>query len=118
MESVENGPPQEAITEAAIELPRVSPIGLVEFPDRYVASPRRIPVILRVVAVLLLAAFAAAGTATTVASFGAYCLTSYASLPGASPASRSGATSSRAGHPPHRNHPRQERHTSPQKGNF
>jgi len=47
----------------------------------YVALPRAYSARLRVVAALVLAAFAAVGVATTVWSLGAYCLTSHAGAP-------------------------------------
>lgn len=66
---------------AALELPRVDPVGIARIPAGYRggAGPRPWPV--RVVAVGLLAAFLAVGTATTVASLGRFCLTSQAGAP-------------------------------------
>lgn len=58
--------------------PRVDPVGVVESPEGWVRSPRRHGAPLRVAAALLLAAFLAVGTATTVWSLGAWCLTSHA----------------------------------------
>jgi hypothetical protein len=58
-----------------VRIPRVNPIGLVEEPDDYVTSPRVHPAPVRVAAALLLAVFLAVVCATTVASLGAYCLT-------------------------------------------
>lgn len=64
-----------------VEIPRVTPVGILEVPERYATSPRTYPGILRLAATLLLAAFAAVSIVTTVYSLGAYCLTSDASTP-------------------------------------
>ncbi len=60
-----------------LELPRVNPVGLMESPHSYRASPRKLPFALRLVAAAILIAFTAVGTVTTVVSLGAYCLTSH-----------------------------------------
>ena len=73
-----------------MELPRVNPIGIVEAPATYEASPRRLPMALRLVAVILLIAFTTVGTVATVVSMGKYCLTSYAAMPTAAPGSAEG----------------------------
>jgi len=64
-----------------LQLPRVNPVGLIESPHSYQASPRRLPFALRLVAAAILIAFTAVGTVTTVVSLGAYCLTSDAGMP-------------------------------------
>ena len=64
-----------------LELPRVNPVGLMESPDSYETSPRKLPMALRIVAATILVAFTAVGTITTVVSLGAYCLTSHAGAP-------------------------------------
>lgn len=58
-----------------MDLPRVTPVGLLELPDGFEASPRRFPRPLRVLAGLLLALFFAATVATGAVSLGRYCLT-------------------------------------------
>ncbi len=68
-----------------MELLCVNPIGIVEFPDAYEASPRSLPVALRLVAAGLLIAFTGVGIVTTMATLGTYCLTSYAAMPTAAP---------------------------------
>jgi hypothetical protein len=55
--------------------PRVNPIGILESPEGFAASPRRFSRGMRTLAVFLLLAFAAVTVATTVASLGSYCLT-------------------------------------------
>ncbi len=59
-----------------MEPPRVNPVGITEHPPGYGARTRRYPVGLRVLAAGVLLAFLVVGVATTVASLGAYCLTS------------------------------------------
>jgi len=66
---------------STLQLPRVNPIGLIESPDSYEAPPRKLPIVLRLVAAAILIAFTAVGTVTTVVSLGAYCLTSHAGMP-------------------------------------
>ena len=62
-----------------MEIPHVTPIGLVEYPDGYVARPRRLSLALRITAAAVLLAFTLVGTVTTVYTLGRYCLTSHAS---------------------------------------
>jgi hypothetical protein len=62
-------------TDTAIELPHVTPIGILERPEGYAATPRRFSRGMRALALALLVAFAAVTVATTVASLGVYCLT-------------------------------------------
>ncbi len=64
-----------------MELPRVNPVGMVEHPRRYSATPRRYPRRRRVAAGIVLAAFLAVGVTTTVYSLGAACLTTDAASP-------------------------------------
>ncbi len=59
-----------------MELPRVNPIGIVEVPNGYDATPRRYPKPLRWLATAVLVAFALVTITTTVVSLGQYCLTS------------------------------------------
>ena len=58
-----------------IELPRVTPVGILERPAGYAVTPRRFPPMVRAFALLLVLAFALVTVATTVSSLGAYCLT-------------------------------------------
>ncbi len=62
-----------------MELPRVNPVGIVEYPSSFTARPRRLPWPMRAAAIALLAVFAAVGSVTTAATLGRYCLTSHAS---------------------------------------
>ncbi|MEM8997519.1 MAG: hypothetical protein AAGF23_22230 [Acidobacteriota bacterium] len=59
-----------------METPKVNAVGLVEYPDDYVAAPRSYGRGLRVAALLFLCFFAAVTVGSTVLSLGAYCLTS------------------------------------------
>ncbi len=59
-----------------METPRISPVGIVEYPDDYEASPRGFSRPIRVFASLLLGFFFAATVITGALSVGAYCLTS------------------------------------------
>ena len=59
-----------------MDTPRVNPVGLLETPADLATAPRRFSGGARVLAAALLLAFATATVATTVASLGAYCLTS------------------------------------------
>jgi len=61
--------------DTAIDLPRVTPIGILEQPESYAATPRRFSPGMRALALALLVAFASVTVATTVASLGVYCLT-------------------------------------------
>ena len=61
--------------------PRVNPVGIVEVPDASMAAPRAYPARVRLAAAGVLACFLAATVGTTVYSLGAYCLTTYASVP-------------------------------------
>jgi hypothetical protein len=61
--------------EDDLDLPRVTPIGILERPSGYASLPRRFPPMIRALALLLLLAFAGVTVATTVASLGVYCLT-------------------------------------------
>ncbi len=59
-----------------METPRVNPVGLVEVPEDYEASPRRFSGATRLFAGVFLLLFAAATLGTSIISLGAYCLTS------------------------------------------
>ena len=59
-----------------MEIPRIGPVGIPEFPASYTASRRRIPVAVRVAAAVLIVVFALVVVSTTVVSVGRYCLTS------------------------------------------
>jgi hypothetical protein len=58
-----------------MELPTVSPIGLVQNPDEFGQAPRRHSAGRRFLAAALLAVVAVVTVLTTVASLGSYCLT-------------------------------------------
>ena len=58
-----------------MEPPRVNPVGILETAPEFASSPRRYPPWLRLLAGLLLALFFGETVATTVVSFGRYCLT-------------------------------------------
>jgi hypothetical protein len=64
-----------------MQLHHVDPVGVLEHPEGYVTLPRRHPSLVRIAAALLLGAFLAVSTTTTVYSLGAYCLTTYANVP-------------------------------------
>lgn len=64
-----------------MKLPRITPVGLLEYPEGYRVSPRRYSARLRLAAAVVLGAFAAVSVATTVYSLGIYCLTSHAAVP-------------------------------------
>jgi hypothetical protein len=59
-----------------IELPRVSPVGILERPDGFEARPRTYPRAIRALATAMLVVFLLVLIATTLASLGRYCLTS------------------------------------------
>lgn len=61
--------------EDDLDLPRVTPVGILERPPGYASLPRRFSPMIRALALLLLLAFAGVTVATTVASLGVYCLT-------------------------------------------
>lgn len=63
----------ESTPGPGLELPRVSPVGVLERPAG--SAPRRLSPAGRLVAALLLALFLLLALATTVASLGRYCLT-------------------------------------------
>jgi hypothetical protein len=69
-----------------MDLPRITPVGLLELPGDFEASPRRFPRALRILAGLLVALFLTATIATGAVSLGRYCLTTDAAdtraLPG------------------------------------
>ena len=58
-----------------MEPPRVNPIGLLESPTDFTASPRRFSRPLRLLAGALLAIFLVATVVSSVVSLGRYCLT-------------------------------------------
>ena len=58
-----------------MELPRVNPVGVLEWPEEAFASPRRPSPRLRALAALLLVLFALMTVVTSTVSLGAYCLT-------------------------------------------
>ena len=62
-------------------LPRVSPTGIVEYPEGYQGSPRKYPRPLKFLAVVVLVAFALVTVITTSATLGAWCLTSDSAPP-------------------------------------
>jgi hypothetical protein len=64
-----------------MQIPRVSPVGVLELPDGYVTTVRRRPAPVRALALALLTAFACVSIATSVLTLGAYCLTSEATTP-------------------------------------
>lgn len=74
MQDTPHGQPHPV--QRPLEPPRVDPVGLTAFPAGFRARPRRYGTRVRLAALVVLAAFLAAGTATTVASLGAWCLTS------------------------------------------
>ncbi len=79
MQAVSQGMSHDDLTpdsEQPLAVPRVSPIGLVEYPDDFTASPREISRGLRRAVWALLIFFAVATVATSILSVGAYCLTS------------------------------------------
>ena len=53
-----------------MQIPRVTPVGLVDYPDDYTARPRRFRAAARVTAAAILLAFVLVGTFTTVISLG------------------------------------------------
>jgi len=59
-----------------MDVPRISPVGVPEFPPSYSASRRHIPLPLRILAAALALVFAFVVVTTTVVSVGSYCLTS------------------------------------------
>lgn len=59
-----------------MDTPRINPIGIVEYPDDYEASPRGFSRPIRFFASLLLCFFFVATVVTGALSVGAYCLTS------------------------------------------
>ncbi|MFN0151207.1 MAG: hypothetical protein ACKVU1_10945 [bacterium] len=59
-----------------MKVPRVNPVGVVEYPKGYVRVRSTLPAPARIVAWVALIAFAVVGVVTTVASVGRYCLTS------------------------------------------
>ncbi len=61
--------------------PRISPTGVVEYPEGYRVGARSFAPGLRLLAGLVLVAFLAVGVATTVGSLGRYCLTRDAGKP-------------------------------------
>lgn len=63
-----------------MELPQVSPIGLLERPAA-TGPPRRYPRGLRLLAAMVLAGFLFVTVVSTVVSLGRYCLTSHAGNP-------------------------------------
>lgn len=58
-----------------MELPRVNPVGVLEWPEETYLSPRRFPRSVRALAALLLVLFALTMIVTSTVSLGAYCLT-------------------------------------------
>ncbi len=66
----------------------MNPVGIVEQPPGYASTPRPLRPVQRLAALLVLAAFLGVGVSTTVASLGAWCLTSDAGNTRALPAPR------------------------------
>lgn len=64
-----------------MRLPRVNPIGIVEYPEGYAATPREYTMRFRVAAASVLTAFLVVVVVTTVYTLGAYCLTTRAGSP-------------------------------------
>jgi hypothetical protein len=58
-----------------MELPRVDPIGVMEWPAEPGAGPRRFSRGMRALAALLLVLFALVTVVTSAVSLGAYCIT-------------------------------------------
>jgi hypothetical protein len=64
-----------------MRIPRVNPVGIVEYPPAYAAAPRAYAAGIRLAAAVIAGAFMAVSVGTTVYSLGIYCLTSYADIP-------------------------------------
>lgn len=58
-----------------MNIPRINPVGIVEHPEGYAATPRRYPLWLRGLVFVLLLVFGGVTVVTTVVSLGTYCLT-------------------------------------------
>ena len=75
-----------------MRLPRVDPVGILEWPEEASSAPRHFSRRVRAFAALLLALFALMTIATSSASLGAYCLTTepgdVRALPAATQAAR------------------------------
>jgi hypothetical protein len=65
----------ETPIDTPLEIPRVSPIGLLEDPQGFARAPRRYSSVRRFLAAALLALVALVTVLTTVVSLGSYCLT-------------------------------------------
>lgn len=61
--------------EEPLDLPSVSPVGLLRSPAGFDSAPRRHPPLRRILAAALLALVALVTVLTTVGSLGSYCLT-------------------------------------------
>jgi hypothetical protein len=61
--------------EVPLDLPSVSPVGLLQSPLGFDSAPRRHPPVRRLLAAALLAIVALVTVLTTVGSLGSYCLT-------------------------------------------
>jgi hypothetical protein len=69
-----------------VDLPRVSPTGILEIPRGYRARPAKTPRRLKIIAAVVLLSFLLVGIATTALSLGRYCLTTDTSNTSALPA--------------------------------
>jgi len=65
----------ETPPETPLEIPRLSPVGLLERPAGFASAPRRHPPARRILSAALLALVVAVTVLTTVSSLGSYCLT-------------------------------------------
>ncbi len=59
-----------------MEIPRINPVGVVEYPEGYETSPPKVSGPIRFFAALILLVFVVTTVVTTVVSLGRYCLTS------------------------------------------
>jgi hypothetical protein len=67
--------PYLSLVEPPIEIPRVSPVGLLDRPAGFASAPRRYSPVRRAFAAAVLALVTLVTVLTTVASLGSYCLT-------------------------------------------
>ena len=72
-------PPTKGSDAGGLAAPRVNPVGVLETPTGYVASPRRHGPAVRGLAFALVLAFTTVVAVTTAATLGRWCLTSEAS---------------------------------------
>ncbi len=91
MISVHDERSAEVRSAEPILTPSVNPVGIVEVPDGYHLQPRRYAASVRWAALAMVVVFSLVVIATTVASLGAYCLTSDGANTRALPARFTGA---------------------------